>query len=130
MPTAALKPCLQPGCPALVAFGRCDRHKQTQQRQQDERRGSSNERGYGSAWQKARAAFLRKHPLCECEDCQAGVLRTLAARVVDHKVPHRGDRALFWDSSNWQAMAIECHNRKTVREDGGFGNPRREARGG
>ena len=28
---------------------------------------------------------------------------------------------LFWDVSNWQSMAVECHNRKTVREDGGFG---------
>ena len=44
-----------------------------------------------------------------------------AASVVDHRVPHRGDMALFWDSSNWQSMAKECHDRKTATEDGGFG---------
>jgi 5-methylcytosine-specific restriction protein A len=27
---------------------------------------------------------------------------------------------LFWDSSNWQAMAKVCHDRKTARQDGGF----------
>jgi 5-methylcytosine-specific restriction protein A len=29
--------------------------------------------------------------------------------------------ALFWDNTNWQAMAKECHDAKTAREDGGFG---------
>jgi prophage lambdaSa04, HNH endonuclease family protein len=29
---------------------------------------------------------------------------------------------LFWDKTNWQAMSKRCHDRKTAREDGGFGN--------
>ena len=29
--------------------------------------------------------------------------------VVDHVVPHRGDRMLFWDSTNWQALCSACH---------------------
>jgi 5-methylcytosine-specific restriction protein A len=38
--------------------------------------------------------------------------------VVDHIVPHRGDKKLFWDSSNWQALCDGqtgrgCHDRKT-----------------
>jgi 5-methylcytosine-specific restriction endonuclease McrA len=34
-----------------------------------------------------------------------------AATVVDHKRPHHGDKALFWDVSNWQALCAPCHNR-------------------
>jgi len=30
---------------------------------------------------------------------------------------------LFWDNTNWQSMAKECHDKKTATEDGGFGNP-------
>jgi 5-methylcytosine-specific restriction protein A len=29
---------------------------------------------------------------------------TTPADVVDHIKPHRGDRALFWDPINWQAL--------------------------
>lgn len=40
------------------------------------------------------------------------------ARVVDHITPHRGDVALFWDESNWQALCdfttpFNCHGQKT-----------------
>ncbi|MCB4811684.1 HNH endonuclease [Methylovorus menthalis] len=49
-----------------------------------------------------------------------GAKRLTPATVVDHIKPHRGDMALFWDRNNWQAMAKECHDRKTAREDGGF----------
>lgn len=81
--------------------------------------------------------YLRKHPLCGCDDCKLRVV-PLPATVVDHIKPHRlaeaiesGDEArieaarrLFWDSDNWMPMAKTCHDRKTVREDGGFGNRR------
>jgi 5-methylcytosine-specific restriction protein A len=43
------------------------------------------------------------------------------ATEVDHKVPHRGDQDLFWDTSNWQSLCKPCHSAKTAREDGGFG---------
>jgi 5-methylcytosine-specific restriction enzyme A len=56
--------------------------------------------------------------MCVCDTCR-GV--RLPAHVVDHIVPHRGDPALFWDESNWQAMAKVCHDRKTATSDGGFG---------
>lgn len=45
---------------------------------------------------------------------------------MDHKIPHRGDAALFWDPNNWQAMSKPCHDRKTALEDGGFGNSARQ----
>ena len=37
-------------------------------------------------------------------------------------LPHQGDQALFWNASNWQALCKRCHDAKTAREDGGFGN--------
>jgi 5-methylcytosine-specific restriction protein A len=38
------------------------------------------------------------------------------ATDVDHVVPHRGDRQLFWDTSNHQALCHSCHSRKTGKE--------------
>jgi 5-methylcytosine-specific restriction protein A len=53
----------------------------------------------------------------------------VAATVVDHIVPHRGDERLFWDSvNNWQSLCESCHNRATVLFDGGFGNERKEGK--
>lgn len=122
MPVAALHPCSQPGCGALTDAARCSKHRAQAQREQDQRRGSAHQRGYGRAWQKASKAYLRAHPLCQCEACDDGCKRVTPASVVDHKVPHKGDMALFWDSSNWQSMSKPCHDRKTAREDGGFGS--------
>jgi 5-methylcytosine-specific restriction enzyme A len=77
-------------------------------------------RGYDSRWRAARLAFLRDHPLCE--NCKgAGDIK--GATVVDHRIPHRGDPALFWDMGNWQPLCLRCHNKKTACEDGGFGRP-------
>lgn len=80
---------------------------------------TSGERGYTYKWQQARKGWLAKYPLCVF--CEAKGLTVLAS-VVDHKVPHRGDMELFWDTGNWQAMAKQCHDKKTATEDGGFGN--------
>lgn len=120
MPSAAPRPCTYPGCGALVrdGSGRCDKHRRVEQRQSDERRGSAHQRGYTSAWQRARDGYLRAHPLCvRCEG--AGLVE--AATVVDHIKPHRGDKVLFWDRNNWQSLCKACHDRKTATEDGGFG---------
>lgn len=84
----------------------------------DSRRGSARERGYTTRWEKARAGFLRSHPLCRsCQ--QAG--RIQPASVVDHIVPHKGDQSLFWRSDNWQPLCKRCHDSKTARLDGRFG---------
>ena len=72
-------------------------------------RDSSAARGYDRRWRKARAAFLRKNPLCVM--CRAEG-KTREAQVVDHIIPHKGDRKLFWDRSNWQGLCP----RRTTRE--------------
>lgn len=65
------------------------------------------------AWKDARRAFLKRHPLCV--DC-GGLGLVVEAREVDHIKPHRGDRALFFDRTNWQSLCRSCHSRKTARE--------------
>jgi 5-methylcytosine-specific restriction protein A len=62
---------------------------------------------YGRRWNKLRRLFLAHNPLCRfCE--RAG--RITLATVVDHITPHRGDRELFWDQSNWQPLCKRCHD--------------------
>lgn len=84
----------------------------------DERRwrwsGSARARGYDSRWERERAAFLLQHPLCVM--CLSGG-RVTAARVVDHIVPHRGDRMRFWDRSNWQALCKTHHDSAKQSEE-------------
>jgi 5-methylcytosine-specific restriction protein A len=115
MPSAAPRPCTWPGCSALVhGHSRCEKHR----KQADRSRGTAHQRGYTSAWTKARDAYLRLHPLCVHHQREG---KFVAASVVDHVIPHRGDKVLFWDSGNWQSLCEPCHNRKTATEDGGFG---------
>ena len=80
------------------------------------------QRGYGGKWQRARLAYLAKHPLCRMCEAQGKVT---AANVVDHVVDHRGDMKLFWDSEgNWQPLCAPCHSAKTAA-DGGIGDYRK-----
>ncbi|MED0676974.1 HNH endonuclease signature motif containing protein [Aneurinibacillus thermoaerophilus] len=118
MPSKPKKPCAQFGCPNLTTERYCETHRQ-QARQYDKQRGSAASRGYDRRWQNARRVFLMKHPLCvECEKEK----KLVPATVVDHIVPHKGNQELFWDEDNWQPLCKSCHDSKTAREDGGFGN--------
>ena len=112
MPMRPNTPCRHPGCAALVPHGTkyCDRHKPLHPEEQR----SAAARGYGRAWQKASKRYLAAHPLCvEC--MKEG--RYVKATDVDHIVPHRGDRKLFWDEANWQALCHSHHSIKTRNED-------------
>ena len=118
MPTKPKVPCRHPGCPNLVEPGEkyCSKHLiQVQQNLRkpfgciDERRPNSTERGYGHKWRQAREGYLKKHPTCV--KCGA------PATVVDHIKPHKGDKQLFWDRDNWQALCKRCHDLKTFSRD-------------
>lgn len=75
----------------------------------DQNRPTARERGYTSQWEKARAAFLAKHPHC--------AMCGKPSAVVDHIIPHRGDKRLFWNSANWQPLCTPCHSgRKQSQE--------------
>lgn len=94
---------------------------QAQAQRQPEQRPKVAERGYGSRWRSARAAYLASNPLCV--RCHAEG-RVTEANEVDHIIPHKGNTELFWDSSgNWQSLCADCHRKKTAREDGAFGRP-------
>ena len=82
-------------------------------RQQADNRRIQNDI-YDRRWRRVSKAFLRAHPLCVA--CEAEGKLT-PATVVDHIVPHRGDRKLFWDESNWQGLCKRCHDTKTLTED-------------
>ncbi len=94
-----------------------------QQRDNDSRRDSARQRGYTTAWQKARLAYLAQHPLCVF--C-ARDGRVTAAAVVDHLEAHHGDHDKFWDSGNWQSLCKRHHDSTKQREEA----HRRRAGGG
>ena len=72
---------------------------------------SRHERGYGSAWDKLRAAKLAADPLCA--PCLA-LGRTTAATHVDHVTPKSRGGTDDW--SNVQSICAPCHKDKTARE--------------
>ena len=120
MPIKPKRPCKYPNCPALVDTGYCERHKK------DYNKSKRNQNEWvelynTTRWRKASKMFLNEHPLCECNECKS-LGRLVSSQVTDHKIPHRGNLELFWDESNWTAMSKKCHDRKTAKEDGGFGN--------
>ena len=118
MPSAVLKPCNKAGCGALATNdGYCDKHQSSRREaknSQDRQRGSASSRGYGHKWRVARSEFLIQNPLCVT--CLS-LNKVESAKVVDHIIPHKGDDKLFWRRSNWQALCIVCHNRKTATQD-------------
>ena len=122
MPTRPKHPCNHPGCPTLVSGGAyCPAHAKQRLAEYERRRGSSTQRGYDRRWGQYRAAYLAAHPLCvRCE--ATGIITP--ATVVDHITPHKGNRDLFWDTTNHQALCKACHDRKTATEDGRWGESR------
>lgn len=72
-----------------------------------DRRGNSRQRGYTVQWEHAARAFKVEHPLCR--GCLA-VGRYVAAELVDHVVPHRGNQDKFWDRSKWQSSCRWHHD--------------------
>ena len=112
------RPCRKNGCPVLVYEPDiyCPAHlpayieqKKQAARYQQKYHGSSAQRGYDRRWRKYRLHFLRQNPLCA--KCGA------AATVVDHVIPHRGSKKLFWDYDNHQALCVHCHTIKTGQEN-------------
>ena len=86
-----------------------------------EPRRSSFARGYTKRWTATATAFRLRYPLCGMRaGGQAPVMsqcalegRETPATQTDHVVPHRGDRAVFWNVWNLQSLCDACHSRKT-----------------
>ncbi|MDY8111157.1 HNH endonuclease signature motif containing protein [Fulvimarina sp. 2208YS6-2-32] len=103
MPTRPPRLC---GCGLVVASGvqcACQIKRNAERKARHDRdRPNANARGYSSKWREARNGFLAKHT--KCVRCGA------PATVVNHRVPHKGDKRLFWSRSNWEAVCAPCHN--------------------
>jgi 5-methylcytosine-specific restriction protein A len=93
------------GCGCVTAYGVLCEHARQRKIETDRRRPTARQRGYTVEWQRESRLFLNKP---ENRFCACGCGRY--ADLVDHRTPHRGDRALFWDRSNWQPMATHCHS--------------------
>lgn len=100
-------------CGRIVPHGvRCECQRQaTRERnaRHDARRPTARQRGYDHEWRKARRDYLTAHPYC--------VMCGNTATTVDHRIPHRGDRVLFWNRRNWQSLCTRCHNSVKQRQE-------------
>lgn len=73
---------------------------------------------YGTArWKETRLRiFARDGFTCQRPGC--GFMTANMSRLIcDHRQPHRGDEALFWDESNLQTLCAPCHNSHKQREE-------------
>lgn len=60
--------------------------------------------------------FLRDHYTCQWPGC--GKLEGDTSRLIaDHKRPHRGNRALFFDETNVWTLCPTCHSSAKQREE-------------
>ena len=114
MASKPLRPCLHPGCTALVRGGYCEQH----QPKRVERRSAESR-----AWRRWYSLpvwtdDLRPNQLLHepfCRECARRGLR-VRATDVDHVVPFEGDWKLFTDPGNLQSLCHSCHGRKTAAE--------------
>lgn len=109
MPFAPPRSC--PSCGALVAGKRCPACTA----QADRARGSARQRGYDGEWQRFRAAFLTRHPMCDEPGCGQ------PATDVDHIQPLRLGGARL-DPANCRPKCHPHHSRRTATEQrSGYG---------
>lgn len=130
MPPAPKRPCkfASRGCRKMAVPGSscCEDHAAEVKRAVDRQRMSDETVAKVRRWYKSRIWYARRDACLK-----AALFRCAAPGCVswatdcDHIIPHRGDWALFIESSNHQALCHSCHSRKTAQEDGGFGNKRR-----
>lgn len=101
-----LRPCLTPGCAALVARGHCTAHAPPPR----PRHSPEADRFYASTrWKNVRAIVRRAQPICQ--RCKRA-----PSQSVDHKNSDLND--LRFDpfdplNSNLEALCQRCHNTKT-----------------
>lgn len=115
---ATVRVCSEPGCPDLVATGsKCEGHRKAAKRASAAKRRKTPEQemyaGHGSrgrAWRRARAQFKRTHPICEDET--GCIMPTEHVHHLDGDP--LGPRGL--DPTNFQALCLPHHSKKTARE--------------
>lgn len=110
--------CPTPGCPNLVARGKC---KACAAKARGKRSPTRKRQGYDRpAWRAKSRAFLAANPWCDGYPAGThGPLSTVRATVADHVdgLGPAGPRG--FDTENLQPLCASCHNRKTGEEHGG-----------
>lgn len=106
------RPCKYPRCPHLaVKDGYCELHYKQIQRQTDQKRGTSTERGYNYQWRKIRAYVLNREPLCrECAN-EGRVTPAVAVHHIDGNVHNMS-------LDNLEPICQSCHSKITAKEQG------------
>lgn len=118
------RPCSHFGCQELTTRRYCDKHL-AQHQKEEQQRGRLSDREYNHRrpdyhslyhsrrWARLRIQKLSQHPWCAM--CLQLGKRTVAGEV-DHIIPHKGNRDLFYDENNFQSLCTSCHSRKTAKE--------------
>lgn len=102
-PWALPKPCTVPGCPNKQP---CKVHNKPRTWNRD-KRPQSQERGYGSDWQKARKIALKRHDFV-CQRCGR------RAQLVHHRDHDPANN----DQSNLEPLCRDCHEAHHGRKKG------------
>ncbi|WP_210357635.1 HNH endonuclease [Sphingomonas beigongshangi] len=89
--------------------------RQQRDRQRDER---GWRKWYKTArWQRLRMVILRRD-LFTCQWPGCGRIEADTSQLVaDHRKPHRGNDALFWDPDNLWCLCKPCHDSAKQREE-------------
>ena len=114
MPYPLLKPCAYVRCGELVPSGQrhCQIHKTQASRDYTKLRGNSWQRGYDSAWLRARAVVLKRAKYL-CEWCQRDHNRVEPATQVHHLnwKPSDGKASKArTDPKQCVALCASCHS--------------------
>lgn len=109
MPSAAPKPCSQPGCGVLVRDGtsRCVKH----QREAWTKKPTATKRTTGRKLQTMRKALFTRQPLCAL--CSAKGLVVLATQRDHIKSLAEGGED---NDDNTQGLCEPCHEAKSLAE--------------
>ncbi len=103
----------RPGCRYLLCSNKADKgssYCEIHRKIMEKQRLTPTERGYDYKWKKFRKEYLKKNPLCVMCLSKGKITQS---KVIDHIISHKGDKGLFWDESNMQALCVRCHNKKT-----------------
>ena len=77
------------------------------------------------AWRMLREATLARDGFI-CQRCRCLLIsgrKDNRSAVVNHKMPHKGDAALFHDPGNLEAVCKQCHDSDIQKEERGTSRP-------
>ena len=118
MPNRPKKPCKGKygTCPNLVDANKrycssCQpgevKKEKARTRQYDKQRGTTAQRGYDSRWNRVRALYIKRNPICE--NC-INEGRTNKAEEVHHIIPIKQGGAKY-SFDNLMSLCRTCHNK-------------------